>query len=980
MGLVARYTFTMQLRRFFSVAFIFFVCFGASVMIARAWTGPTATPPGSNVAAPLNVGTNAQFKGGGLAIGQTLLPVFTFEANGSSLINGALILYGVSRYLNFGTNSGTAGYGFRDNAGVMEYKNNTGAWTSIAASGVWTTSGTNIYNSNTGNVGIGTAAPSAKLHVQGTTRISNLGGSSFIELGQGQTSNQYAYIDLVGDSTYTDYGLRLLRGNGGANTWSDLVHRGTGALNITTVDAAAILFKTTNVERARITAAGNVGIGAVAPKEKLQIGNAIAIHDGGHKALSFNAYYSSGWKYLTTESAFQVEHDTTDDRLDFNYAASGTADAAATVATAMSINTSGNVGIGVTAPLQKLDVNGNVNVPTGSCYMVNGTCITTGGLSGGGTGFLPIWTSATALGNSIIAANASSATVGGNLFTTGILYAATGFLMNGTDKHYLYSDGVNAVGLRINNGGTATAYLGFKAIGGLPAVDGAGGTLLLSTAGVERARITNTGNVGIGTAAPNEKIEIAATAGARGIFSDGGGASRKVVLFEAPGTTHAGYGRIAAHDYGAGSGLDLVLNDTGGNVGIGVTAPTQKLHVNGNVNVPTGSCYMVNGVCITSGGLGGSGTLNYVSKFSPNGTTLANSLIFDNGTNVGIGSATPDSKLEVFGTGASPSLSSDVGIFKVSGNITQELAFGEYTAAPFAFWMQTKKSSNDGSSWPLAINPLGGNVGIGTANPIGKLDVSNGTSNMYVGFASTNYPRLYLGGTAASGVAGIINKVNTATTLYFGEPGDTGGYQFRGTGTFYAQGGVGIGTLSPETKLHVVGNQRLDGTLLETDVNTANGVAQRLGLYNWDGDFVLANFTGTTWTSNRMTIDVNGNVIASGNVNADAFIYNSDARLKKDVASLSGNLHKVLQLKPVTYLWKDTSNYPEGTQIGFIAQDVEKIEPTVVHTDDEGMKAIDYARLTPLLVGSVQELNAKVEAQQKQIDELREKIEDIVGE
>src|SRR3989344_8519338 len=132
MGLVARYTFTMQLRRFFSVAFIFFVCFGASVMIARAWTGPTATPPGSNVAAPLNVGTNAQFKGGGLAIGQTLLPVFTFEANGSSLINGALILYGTSRYLNFGANSGTAGYGFRDNAGVIEYKNSTGAWASIA--------------------------------------------------------------------------------------------------------------------------------------------------------------------------------------------------------------------------------------------------------------------------------------------------------------------------------------------------------------------------------------------------------------------------------------------------------------------------------------------------------------------------------------------------------------------------------------------------------------------------------------------------------------------------------------------------------------------------------------------------------------------------------------------------------------------------------------------------------------------------------
>src|SRR3989344_8790934 len=168
--MVPRYTSYMQLRRFFPVALILFISFCASIGVARAWTGPIATPPGGNVAAPVNIGTSAQYKGGNLGVGQTTLPVFTFEANGSSLINGALILYGTSRYLNFGANSGTAGYGFRDNAGVIEYKNSTGAWASIAAAGVWTTSGTNIYNSNTGNVGIGTNAPGAKLHVQGSAR------------------------------------------------------------------------------------------------------------------------------------------------------------------------------------------------------------------------------------------------------------------------------------------------------------------------------------------------------------------------------------------------------------------------------------------------------------------------------------------------------------------------------------------------------------------------------------------------------------------------------------------------------------------------------------------------------------------------------------------------------------------------------------------------------------------------------------------
>jgi hypothetical protein len=45
----------------------------------------------------------------------------------------------------------------------------------------------------------------------------------------------------------------------------------------------------------------------------------------------------------------------------------------------------------------------------------------------------------------------------------------------------------------------------------------------------------------------------------------------------------------------------------------------------------------------------GSGTLNYIPKWTPNGTTLGNSLIFDNGTNVGIGTTTPLSALEVKG-------------------------------------------------------------------------------------------------------------------------------------------------------------------------------------------------------------------------------------------------------------------------------------------------------------------------------------------
>lgn len=87
-----------------------------------------------------------------------------------------------------------------------------------------------------------------------------------------------------------------------------------------------------------------------------------------------------------------------------------------------------------------------------------------------------------------------------------------------------------------------------------------------------------TGKVGIGVSSPNEPLEIAGTG--RMFLGDGGGASRKGLLFDAieDGT----YARIHAYDYGAVSSLNLVLNPFGGgNVGIGTITPSAKLDVNG---------------------------------------------------------------------------------------------------------------------------------------------------------------------------------------------------------------------------------------------------------------------------------------------------------------------------------------------------------------------------------------------------------------
>jgi hypothetical protein len=83
-----------------------------------------------------------------------------------------------------------------------------------------------------------------------------------------ETGDGIAYIDLLGDTTYTDYGTRILR-NATANGTTDLRHRGTGGLQIIAQEAAPIQFYTTDTERARITSSGNVGIGTSSPDGRL---------------------------------------------------------------------------------------------------------------------------------------------------------------------------------------------------------------------------------------------------------------------------------------------------------------------------------------------------------------------------------------------------------------------------------------------------------------------------------------------------------------------------------------------------------------------------------------------------------------------------------------------------------------------------------------------------------------------------------------
>jgi cytoskeletal protein CcmA (bactofilin family) len=110
-------------------------------------------------------------------------------------------------------------------------------------------------------VGIMDSSPSYTLDVAGA--ISNgksVWQDNTIELGSLNSGNQNSYLDMRSDDTYTDFGLRLIRYNGGPNTDSDLRVRGTGALRIICQDAGSVVLGTSDLARVTVNSSGNVSM------------------------------------------------------------------------------------------------------------------------------------------------------------------------------------------------------------------------------------------------------------------------------------------------------------------------------------------------------------------------------------------------------------------------------------------------------------------------------------------------------------------------------------------------------------------------------------------------------------------------------------------------------------------------------------------------------------------------------------------------
>ncbi len=161
-------------------------------------------------------------------------------------------------------------------------------------------------------------------------------------------------------------------------------------------------------------------------------------------------------------------------------------------------------------------------------------------------------------------------------------------------------------------------------------------------------------------------------------------------------------------------------------------------------------------------------------------------------------------------------------------------------------------------------------------------------------------------------------------------------------------------------------------------VNSAEALWYNGTYYSWGygGTYNVFNSStsiGTTGSPGIYTLYVAGSAYSTGTWSG------SDIRWKKNIDNLGNVIAKVSKLNGVSYEWKQ-DEYPDmhfdsGKQIGLIAQDVEKIYPELVKTDDNGYKAVNYEKLTVILLEGIKEQQKQINAQNEKIEKLEKLVE-----
>lgn len=474
-------------------------------------------------------------------------------------------------------------------------------------------------------------------------------------------------------------------------------------------------------------------------------------------------------------------------------------------------------------------------------------------------------------------------------------------------------------------------------------------SLGFNTSGTTRMTILSGGNVGIGTTNPSAPLDVTATSTIGIRYIKTGSADARITIGDPTQNWSWATGWATGGDFSlieeGTSGNRIYIKRTTGNVGIGTSSPSKKLDITGDINF-SGALYAngsagtsgqllysnagaTNGwlgvgtsgqILISTGGVPGwntlasingvttsCGTTNYVPKMS-GATTLSCSQIYDDGTNVGIGTTSPAAKLHI--VNAYPFVAGNDGMLKIK-SIAVTGAGGccgtECVSLQTSIDNRTDDYTISGyggdNRHVLSLQSQGGYVGVGTTGPIGKLDILAGSAR--TGTHATT-PSFYVTGSIASGQTGpAANNIefrhdNGTQGIGFGyntiyQTGSNTNQELnilsRGSSPItlnaypYSTGNVGIGTTLPLFKTHITSDVTMDGDITagtaQLSVGGSTTVGKRMLIgYDVNGNgfgFIKAGNYGVTWTP--LSLQPSGGNVGVGTTNPGAKleVYNSAA-------------------------------------------------------------------------------------------------------